>query len=214
MSDALRKAAVDAAARCGRVAVLMGGDSAEREVSLKSGNAVHQALLEAGVDAFAFDLRRNSFHELAQIEADRVFNVLHGRGGEDGHTEAELIEGGDAEIDALMAVIGHRPAQKIRRAPGRVAVDELLDETVRTRRAGDGVGEFDGVGAARPKAGGADQRSFQAAIQRSAAGSCLRKSACCPAGSCRGTDRLPSPSRQPVHPWRACRRAVLPPAAS
>ena len=45
MSMQLRKAAPGTAARCGRVAVLMGGESAEREVSLKSGNAVYQALI-------------------------------------------------------------------------------------------------------------------------------------------------------------------------
>ena len=76
------------AARCGRVAVLMGGDSAEREVSLNSGAAVHAALCDAGVDAFAVDLESNAFHQLAELKADRVFNVLHGRGGEDGTVRA------------------------------------------------------------------------------------------------------------------------------
>ena len=56
MTLQLAKPAADTAARCGRVAVLMGGNSAEREVSLKSGKAVHQALLAAGVDAMPLDL--------------------------------------------------------------------------------------------------------------------------------------------------------------
>jgi D-alanine-D-alanine ligase-like ATP-grasp enzyme len=56
MSLRLQKPAADAAAKCGRVAVLMGGESAEREVSLNSGKAVHQALLDAGVDAIQVDL--------------------------------------------------------------------------------------------------------------------------------------------------------------
>ena len=86
----LRKPAADTAAKCGRVAVLMGGDSAEREVSLKSGDAVYQALLSAGVDAVAVDLKGHFFHQLAALEADRVFNVLHGRGGEDGRVRAVL----------------------------------------------------------------------------------------------------------------------------
>jgi D-alanine-D-alanine ligase len=90
MTLQLAKPAVDAAARCGRVAVLMGGDSAEREVSLKSGNAVYQALLAAGVDAFPLDLNDRVFHQLTELEADRVFNVLHGRGGEDGTIRALL----------------------------------------------------------------------------------------------------------------------------
>ena len=90
MSAGLTGPAADAAARCGRVAVLMGGDSAEREVSLKSGRAVHAALLEAGVDAIALDLQAHAFHQLAELEVDRVFNVLHGRGGEDGTIRAVL----------------------------------------------------------------------------------------------------------------------------
>jgi D-alanine-D-alanine ligase len=86
----LQQPAADAAAKCGRVAVLMGGDSAEREVSLNSGNAVYQALLEAGVDAIPVDLQACAFHQLAELKVDRVFNVLHGRGGEDGTIRAVL----------------------------------------------------------------------------------------------------------------------------
>jgi len=86
----LQKPAAEAAAKCGRVAVLMGGDSAEREVSLNSGNAVYQALLEAGVDAISVDLQARAFHQLAELKVDRVFNVLHGRGGEDGTIRAVL----------------------------------------------------------------------------------------------------------------------------
>ena len=90
MSLLLQKPAADAAAKCGRVAVLMGGDSAEREVSLNSGKAVYQALLEAGVDAIQVDLQDCAFHQLSELKVDRVFNVLHGRGGEDGTIRAVL----------------------------------------------------------------------------------------------------------------------------
>lgn len=90
MSLLLQKPAADAAAKCGRVAVLMGGDSAEREVSLNSGNAVYQALLEAGVNAIQVDLQACTFHQLSELKVDRVFNVLHGRGGEDGTIRAVL----------------------------------------------------------------------------------------------------------------------------
>ncbi len=90
MTVQLQKPSPGTAQRCGRVAVLMGGDSAEREVSLNSGDAVLQALLDAGVDAFALDLRGHAFHQLAELEVDRVFNVLHGRGGEDGTIRAVL----------------------------------------------------------------------------------------------------------------------------
>jgi len=68
----------------------MGGQSAEREVSLKSGNAVYEALLAAGVDAVPVDLQAHALHQLADLKADRVFNVLHGRGGEDGTIQAVL----------------------------------------------------------------------------------------------------------------------------
>lgn len=68
--------------RFGKVAVLMGGWSAEREVSLKSGEAVLAALLNAGVNAVGVDFKKS---EPEQLEGfDRVFNIVHGRGGEDG----------------------------------------------------------------------------------------------------------------------------------
>lgn len=74
-----------AAEAFGKVAVLMGGWSAEREVSIKSGNAVLQALLRKGVDAHAIDVRKETvLAKLQQGNFDRVFNILHGPGGEDG----------------------------------------------------------------------------------------------------------------------------------
>lgn len=77
-------------ARCGRVAVAMGGTSAEREVSLNSGNAVYQGLVAAGVDAFKLDLQQDAINQLISLEADRVFNIVHGRGGEDGKLQAAM----------------------------------------------------------------------------------------------------------------------------
>ncbi|MEX0872819.1 MAG: D-alanine--D-alanine ligase [Aquisalimonadaceae bacterium] len=74
----------------GRVAVLMGGWSAEREVSLNSGKAVHAALLRLGVDAHAIDADRQVLGRLVEGGFDRVFIVLHGRGGEDGTIQAGL----------------------------------------------------------------------------------------------------------------------------
>lgn len=71
----------------GKVAVLFGGNSAEREVSLRSGKAVLNALQEAGVAAFAFDPKEQP---LSRLQADRVFIVLHGRGGEDGTMQGAL----------------------------------------------------------------------------------------------------------------------------
>lgn len=74
----------------GRVAVLMGGWSAEREVSLSSGRAVHAALLALGVDAVAVDADRDQVLRLRQEGYARVFNVMHGTGGEDGTVQAVL----------------------------------------------------------------------------------------------------------------------------
>ena len=69
----------------GKVAVLMGGWSAERVISLQSGQAVLDALLRSGVDAHGIDVRRDKvLHELQNGCFDRAFNVLHGPGGEDG----------------------------------------------------------------------------------------------------------------------------------
>lgn len=72
----------------GKVAVLMGGRSAEREISLNSGGAVLQALLQSGVDAFAFDPAQQALAELQA--ADMAFIALHGRYGEDGCMQGAL----------------------------------------------------------------------------------------------------------------------------
>ena len=72
----------------GKVAVLLGGNSAEREVSLKSGAAVLAALQRQGIDAHAFDPAHQNLNELSQF--NRVFNALHGRGGEDGSMQGAL----------------------------------------------------------------------------------------------------------------------------
>ncbi|WP_339478088.1 MULTISPECIES: D-alanine--D-alanine ligase [unclassified Pseudomonas] len=74
----------------GRVAVLFGGKSAEREVSLKSGNAVLQALQGAGVDAFGIDVGDDFLQRLLSEKIDRAFIILHGRGGEDGSMQGLL----------------------------------------------------------------------------------------------------------------------------
>lgn len=74
----------------GRVAVLYGGWSEERAVSLDSGAAVHAGLLEAGVDAVLVDTTPQRLLALGAEGFDRAFIVLHGRGGEDGHAQAAL----------------------------------------------------------------------------------------------------------------------------
>jgi D-alanine-D-alanine ligase len=78
------------AADFGRVAVLMGGSSAEREISLLTGNAVLEALVARGVQATAFDPRELPLTELVATGCDRVFIALHGPGGEDGAVQGAL----------------------------------------------------------------------------------------------------------------------------
>ncbi len=74
----------------GKVAVLMGGPSAEREISLISGKAVLAALRSKGVDAHAFDPAERSLFELKNEGYERVFIALHGRFGEDGTVQGAL----------------------------------------------------------------------------------------------------------------------------
>jgi len=74
----------------GKVAVLMGGRSAEREVSLNSGAAVLTALQAKAIDAHGLDVSDNVLMDLQAGEFDRVFIILHGRGGEDGVMQGAL----------------------------------------------------------------------------------------------------------------------------
>src|SRR5512146_3218852 len=74
----------------GKVAVLMGGRSAEREISLRSGGMVLGALRKQGVDAHAFDPRDQGPEQLTAQNFDRAFIALHGRFGEDGTVQGAL----------------------------------------------------------------------------------------------------------------------------
>jgi D-alanine-D-alanine ligase len=78
------------AAEFGKVAVLLGGDSTEREISLLSGNAVLAALLRRGVNAHAFDPLNRPVQDLVTEKFDRVWIALHGPGGEDGLMQGAL----------------------------------------------------------------------------------------------------------------------------
>lgn len=74
----------------GRVAVLMGGSSAEREISLLTGQAVLEGLVAKGVDAVAFDPAQRPLPELVTAGCERVWIALHGPGGEDGAVQGAL----------------------------------------------------------------------------------------------------------------------------
>ena len=73
-----------------KIAVLLGGTSAEREVSLSSGKAVLEALLSQGYNAHPIDPKEYNVANLKNDGFDRVFNILHGRGGEDGTMQGLL----------------------------------------------------------------------------------------------------------------------------
>jgi len=72
------------------IAVLMGGNSAEREVSLNSGKAVYDALKKQNIECFKFDWEGDNLDELWSKKFDKAFIVLHGRGGEDGYIQQQL----------------------------------------------------------------------------------------------------------------------------
>ena len=74
----------------GKVAVLMGGTSAEREISLLSGKAVLESLNNSGIEAIGIDVSKNLLNELNDEKVDRVFICLHGKNGEDGKMQAVM----------------------------------------------------------------------------------------------------------------------------
>lgn len=91
----------------GRVGLVIGGDSAEREVSLNGGRAVGAALRRSGIDFEVFDGPLALFEAIGRGEVDRVFNLLHGPGGEDGSLQGALqlmkipVTGADLAASAL-----------------------------------------------------------------------------------------------------------------
>jgi D-alanine-D-alanine ligase len=86
----MRPLKINKAEDFGRVAVLMGGAAAERDVSLNSGSAVFNALKRKNIDVIAIDIADNPLLALKNKQLDRVFNIVHGRGGEDGVLQAIL----------------------------------------------------------------------------------------------------------------------------
>lgn len=103
------KLPIDAALKkqIGRVGVLFGGLSAEREISLQSGAAVLAALTEAGIEHIAIDVGQNVIADIQAAKIDRAFLALHGPGGEDGRIQALLeflsipYTGSDVQSSAL-----------------------------------------------------------------------------------------------------------------
>ena len=120
----------------GRVAVLMGGRSAEREISLQSGAAVLSVLQSAGVDAHGVDTAAPDLHaQLLDGRFARVFIALHGRGGEDGVMQGLLETAGLPYTGS--GVLGSAPGCRHRQwVPHRRHT--LLPATTRPRRKGHG----------------------------------------------------------------------------
>lgn len=134
MSGPFDPAAIVASA--GKVVVLMGGDSAEREVSLRSGTAVANALAGAGVAVETLDFRAGALPKLLGCAPDRVFIALHGRGGEDGQLQGALgVAGipytGSGVLGCALAMDKIRSKQVWRSVglptPGFMIVDESSD---------------------------------------------------------------------------------------
>jgi len=108
----------------------MGGDSAERAVSLKSGQAVLSALLSAGVDAYAVDVQGCLLRTVDAPGFDRVFIALHGRGGEDGTLQAILSQAGipftGSEMMASALAMDKERTKAAYRAAGLPVVASVL----------------------------------------------------------------------------------------
>src|SRR5690349_2846163 len=88
--DRSRMRRITEAADFGRVAVLFGGNSTERDISLLTGKAVLAGLVRRGVDAAGIDPRETPLATLVDKRFDRVFIALHGPGGEDGTLQGAL----------------------------------------------------------------------------------------------------------------------------
>jgi D-alanine-D-alanine ligase len=131
--------------RYGKVGVLLGGGSSEREVSLMSGNGVLAALQSRGVDVHAFDPGAQSLAELEAARFDRVFIALHGRGGEDGTIQGVLEtlrvpytgSGVQASAIAIDKVLTKRiwqtagiatPRYRVLRTDDRNALNDVADD--------------------------------------------------------------------------------------
>lgn len=121
----------------GRVAVLMGGWSAERPISLQSGQAILDALLRKGVNAFGIDVTKETvLNDLTSEKIDRVFIALHGKGGEDGVIQSildvlELPYTGSGVAASALAMDKLRTKQLLQGAglptPAFIVMDESSD---------------------------------------------------------------------------------------
>lgn len=119
----------------GKVAVLLGGTSAEREISLMSGQGVVQALRASGVDAHPFDTGKQSLWQLKEQGFKRCFIALHGRGGEDGSVQGALellgIPYTGSGVAASALAIDKVLTKRLWRADGLVTPEWRLVQSVK-----------------------------------------------------------------------------------
>ncbi|MCO7223990.1 D-alanine--D-alanine ligase [Pleionea sp. CnH1-48] len=119
----------------GKTAVLLGGHSAEREVSLRSGEAVFNALRKKGVDCIKFDPSEQELTQLKALNVKNVWIALHGRGGEDGTIQAALeflnIKYTGSSVSASAIAMDKWRSKMIWKAMGLpVANHTLVDQSV------------------------------------------------------------------------------------
>ncbi|PIE35636.1 MAG: hypothetical protein CSA54_05345 [Gammaproteobacteria bacterium] len=129
----------------GKVAVVMGGWSSEREVSLMSGQAVFDALASAGIDVHPVDAGRDIARMLLAGGFERAFLILHGRGGEDGIVQAVLeLAGipytGSGVLASALAMDKWRTKQFLQQCGIPTPVALLVDSPDDARRAADTIG--------------------------------------------------------------------------
>ncbi|CAB1276927.1 D-alanine--D-alanine ligase [Candidatus Nitrosacidococcus tergens] len=118
----------------GKVAVLMGGNSSERDISLESGQAVLQALIDERIDAYSIDVNKYTIDQLQIEQFQRAFIAIHGRGGEDGIIQgaldlAEIPYTGSGVLGSALAMDKLKSKQLWRGLQLPTADFLLLDET-------------------------------------------------------------------------------------
>jgi len=159
----------------GRVGLLYGGTSSEREVSLMSGTAVHKALQDMGIDVVAIDAQNDLLQTLPSYNLDRVFIALHGPGGEDGTLQGALEYLGLPYTGSGVLA-------------SALAMDKLRCKQM-----------WQGIGLATTDFAVLDQQSDWAGIMQSLGGKAMVKPAC--EGSSIGMSRAETP-KQLQQAWR------------
>ena len=129
----------------GKVVVLYGGLSAEREVSVQSGEEVLRGLVQGGIDAHPLDVDDNIFDVLKTGGFDRAFNILHGRGGEDGSMQGALAllglpSTGSGVLGSALAMDKHRTKLIWQSIGLPVVASRIVNDEIQLERVGAEIG--------------------------------------------------------------------------